>query len=542
MLRAERKKQREEAMPWAAEGVPVQQQHQESKFGAFATEDDYYFEYYRRLDAENQDATATASFPPPQSDSDSDETDGIGDAFDMALDVAHQFLMGPEWQSTIFQFIMERCNPTTFTPNDMSEGKFDHEHYDTWLSFREMAEQNVTTVLENLGLQSDMLVRRCRRVLRTKGNRQRRHASEVVRALLVIDDFGAFCRLVLDCQKTSVGNTTNDARQPDQYQNNAANNAAVTATPSAPPLEHGAANHIATAATTTAATTAEHKSSGSSPPTTMATPHSTQSTCTDKERQQLLDLPIDWSQQIHVARAIASKIDLDPSEQQWLIPWAHAALELNTHTDSTALSPEKLLALRSHVFLTRIDVDVFVAKKILQSSTTPPITHNATKSENTLMAHLNRQAELDKAVTDQRNIVLSTNDHLTINGNRYGEMYLYLQSVLRSTSSQSSTNDGRDIIPQRCGELVPQILKLLVLEAEQEHVIDHIRNSFEDESLSVPTEAPIWTNEGKETGDDGSSSSTEFMYASKTNEVTEFEDNDPFLDSIRYVGRRLVVG
>jgi hypothetical protein len=158
------------------------------------------------------------------------------------------------------------------------------------------------------------------------------------------------------------------------------------------------------------------------------------------------------------------------------------------------------------------------------------------------MAHLNRQAELDKAVTDQRNIVLSTNDHLTINGNRYGEMYLYLQSVLRSTSCQSSTNDGRDIIPQRCGELVPQILKLLVLEAEQEHVIDHIRNSFEDESLSVPTEAPIWTNEGKETGDDGSSSSTEFMYASKTNEVTEFEDNDPFLDSIRYVGRRLVVG
>ena len=118
---------------------------------------------------------------------------------------------------------------------------------------------------------------------------------------------------------------------------------------------------------------------------------------------------------------------------------------------------------------------------------------------------------------------------------------MYLQSVLRSTSSQSSTNDGRDIIPQRCGELVPQILKLLVLEAEQEHVVDQIRNSFEDESLSVPTEAPIRTTEGKETGGDGSSS-TEFMRASKTNEGTEFEDNDPFLDSIRYVGRRMVVG
>ena len=81
---------------------------------------------------------------------------------------------------------------------------------------------------------------------------------------------------------------------------------------------------------------------------------------------------------------------------------------------------------------------------------------------------LQRQNELENEVTLQRNVVLTSNKNLNINENMFGEMYMYMQDALTSSSSRSNrvSDDGRDVIPQRCGELVPQILKLLVLELE----------------------------------------------------------------------------
>ena len=218
ILRAQRRKNK---VPVAAVAVPVAEAGAggaggESKFGSFENEDAYYFEYYRRLEEEEEGEegrgeqvggegegegkeTRTDTYY-SSSEAESDENDGVGDEFDLALDIAHQFLTGNEWSNDILNFVEQRCQNQVFVPRDMEEGKFDHDHHQIWCEFRTMAEKKIETLLEQLGLSTDTLVRRCRRVLRTRGDRHRRHASQVVRALLVIDDFAAFCRLVLDIQ------------------------------------------------------------------------------------------------------------------------------------------------------------------------------------------------------------------------------------------------------------------------------------------------------------------------------------------------------
>ena len=369
-----------------------------SKFGAFEDEDAYYFEYYRRLEeeeaatAENNDDHATPLEPEPEPDS--DESDGIGDQFDLALDIAHQFLMGPEWQHTILSFVETHCNHKVFAPTDVCEGKFDHDNHSVWRKFCQTAETKVTGVLETLGLQADMLVRRCRRVLRTEGSRQKRHASEVVRALLVIDDFAAFCRLVLDCQ--GVSDCDYDYTRAQERD---ATTVMMGATPSAPPLdflEPQAENRahpnsaVVSRATSSSSSSSSSVTNTSTAPTVAPAP----SACTDTERLQLLDLPVDWSQQIQVARAIASKKDFNTTEQNVLVPWATAALQLDTHTDASTLLPEELLALRSHVFLTRISVDVFVAQQLWQNVQQTK-DRKETKQEDVLMTYLQRQTKVD---------------------------------------------------------------------------------------------------------------------------------------------------
>lgn len=498
LLREARRKEREQ-IPLATDCIPVTTG--ETKFGAFETEDDYYFEYFRRIQMEEDLTNNNIQVAEElEEEIDSDENEGTGDDFDMALDIAHQFLMGEEWQSDIINFITEQCSDTNFQPNDISEGKFNHENYDTWCKFREMSEKKVTDLLESLGLQADTLVRRCRRVLRTKGSGRRKHASEVVRALLVIDDFGAFCRLVLDCQDIKL----NERDQINQRK------------------------------TIPCASVAGQQTGNSSVATT------TQARCTDAERKQLLDLPIDWIQQVNVARAITSKKDLDNDETESLIPWAQAALQLNENINASVLSPEDLLSLRSRVFFTRIDVDVFVAKKLLHGSTTK--INNEEKSnqdENHLMNCLQRQNELQNEVTLQRNVVLTSNKNLNINENMFGEMYMYMQDALTSSSSRSNrvSDDGRDVIPQRCGELVPQILKLLVLEAEQEYIVNEIRSFFEDEALSVP-KVQIF-DKSVVVGDGGSNA---FESKEEQNEEKEVHDDHCFLDSIKYIKGKVLVG
>ena len=231
ILRAQRRKNK---VPVAAVAAPVAEAGAggaggESKFGSFENEDAYYFEYYRRLEEEEggqvgsgwqvegeggggreEEETRTDTYY-SSSEAESDENDGVGDEFDLALDIAHQFLTGIGWSNDILNFVEQRCQNQVFVPRDMEEGKFDHDHHQIWCEFRTMAEKKIETLLKQLGLSTDILVRRCRRVLRTKGDRHRRHASQVVRALLVIDDFAAFCRLVLDIQvkeKVSASMTT----------------------------------------------------------------------------------------------------------------------------------------------------------------------------------------------------------------------------------------------------------------------------------------------------------------------------------------------
>ena len=84
--------------------------------------------------------------------------------------------------------------------------------------------------------------------------------------------------------------------------------------------------------------------------------------------------------------------------------------------------------------------------------------------------------------------------------------------------------DGRDVIPQRASSIVPKILKLLVLEAEKEHIINTIRNTFEKDSLKVPTTTPT-------------------SFSSKTNDIDgeNDESDDPFLDSIRYLKGKVML-
>ena len=94
----------------------------------------------------------------------------------------------------------------------------------------------------------------------------------------------------------------------------------------------------------------------------------------------------------------------------------------------------------------------------------------------------------------------------------------------RLRSDKVNDHDGRDAIPQRAGTLIPQVLKLLVLEAEQEHVVNSIRNAFDQDDMQVPTTVPS-----------SSSSSSSSSPSSKE------QEDDPFLDSLRYLKGRVML-
>ena len=614
----------------------------ESKFGAFESEDAYYYEYYRRLDEEQQTTQqeqVLESEPDlePDLEPDSDENEAVGDTYDLALEVAHQFLMGEEWQRNITSFIHQNCS--TFTYKEMQEGKFDHQHHTVWNQFRDMVELKVSTILRQLGLEPEMLAARCRRVLRTRGSLQRRHASEVVRSLLVIDDFSAFCSLVIQLEEKRMDTINvplanddvplvNDTETYYETKNNAVDQQIDLIVQQDPTLytfsctknSNGAVSlgmelisrvsgggcivrnvetdsfaekngvkrghvimyinncnveryelsqvinllkGIENNGDPSAMTIVLRKriavsvSANKDSTTTDSTPSSTDFqrlksfTMTKEECHHLFDLPSDWFQQIKIATAIMNKKQKNKKELKYLLPWATASKKLDAHnyannqnsSDSTTinstLSPEEILQLRFDVFIKRIDVDLYVAKQMLRDVYAKTTESTATTEADVLMMKcLERQSLLENEVIEQRNVVLSTNQELNIHENMYGDIYLYLQTALRKEQNQENNlvddpnvsskmneteTDGRDVIPQRASSIVPKILKLLVLEAEKEHIINTIRNTFENDSLKVPTTTPT-------------------SFSSKTNDIDgENDESDAFLDSIRYLKGKVML-
>ena len=184
---------RAEGVPVAAEATPV--------FGAYGQDgasssgagqahadcdgDDYYQQY------EGYDGEYEGFYYDPSYEPSSDEEVGADAGSDLALDVAHQFLFGPEWRADILAFLSERAH--VFAVRDGGEGTsgaqddFSQSQHEAFCSFRVFAERRLDALLSSMGLTSAALAARCRRVLRTEGSERRDAAVMVVQSLLAVE-------------------------------------------------------------------------------------------------------------------------------------------------------------------------------------------------------------------------------------------------------------------------------------------------------------------------------------------------------------------
>ena len=163
-------------------------------------DDNYYHQYAGYGDGEYEGFYYDYDY-----EESSDEELGTEAGADLSLDVAHQFIFGGEWRSDITSFLSEHAH--VFAPDasarDSPDGPgaqddFSQPQHKVFCSFRVFAERRLDAVLSSMGLTSDALAARCRRVLRTEGSSRRDVATMVVQSLLAVDSFAAFARLCID--------------------------------------------------------------------------------------------------------------------------------------------------------------------------------------------------------------------------------------------------------------------------------------------------------------------------------------------------------
>ena len=110
---------------------------------------------------------------------------------DVWIDAVSQFLRGDSWRKKVVNYVDKNC--ILFAEDDNEITAFTHGQYEIWRDFKNMVEDSISSVLNDLGGSSESFSKACDERLAEQDKGPRDAAvKDVLRKLLTYDNFEDF--------------------------------------------------------------------------------------------------------------------------------------------------------------------------------------------------------------------------------------------------------------------------------------------------------------------------------------------------------------
>ena len=435
---------------------------------------------------------------------------------DVWIDAVSQFLRGNSWRKKVVNYVDKNC--ILFAEDDNEITAFTHGQYEIWRDFKNMVEDSISSVLNDLGGSSESFSKACDERLAEQDKGPRDAAvKDVLRKLLTYDnfeDFGFMMKLrwreienndFCDADYLANETTSNDNNNRDEEEvYEGKKNQQVHAQS----LAYGSNNHSEYNNTNN-----NNGSSSSSKTSAEDNRNNNNYNETEDEKVEKLRRELqrkEWEIQLEIAKSITENDDTSNKKEPELVEWARGVVHMNKLLlPGSGASGKDISEHRRTLSILRNKVDLMVARKMLEDNdnirakliedreknnfnsmngTNGGSTNNNTSSMNDLIEldekNLNEliemHAEKQNDVNMQReNCTVYFHDQ-RISQEAYSEVYFFLKDMIKQNNSFIFEQDEvHDFIFKRIGHeemsLVPELLKLLVLEDEEAWLQEHIR-------------------------------------------------------------------
>lgn len=367
--------------------------------------------------------------------------------------------------------------------DDMSS--FTHAQYGVWHQFKDIVDSCISAVLSDLGGSEEAFAEACENILKEKDKGPRDAAvKDVLRKLLTYDSFESFGYMMkVRCQELD-GRVPSDANYFEEA--NGGSIAGVKLSEDAGTIQRRE---------TKTSTVEEDEVEG-------------------LRRQLQLK---EWEIQLEIAKSIisTSKSGEDSAGREpELIEWAQGVLEMERLLLPTSgASAAEISAFRRSLTILRNKVDLMVARKMLEENDQlrrklekdreeqeKRLANGGDyveqrgvleKGERGLESLLDQHVEKQADAETQRQICVCYFQDQRVSQESYSEVYFFLKDMVRqeNCSFMLEQDEVHDFIFNRLGHeemtLVPEMLKLLVLEDEEAWLQAHIRSIVSGEPLSL---------------------------------------------------------
>ena len=419
---------------------------------------------------------------------------------DVWIDAVDQFLRGNQWKKRVVDFVDKNC--ILFADEDDEITAFSHGQFDIWQEFKDTVEDSIGGVLNDLGGSPEAFSKACDERLAKEDKGPRDAAvKDILRKLLTYDSFEDFGFMMkLRCKEIE-NNEVCDADylsstlQREKDNENAKNMHSYEGKNSvdAQSLAYGGTTQVDVKDDSTAAEGAGEDE--------------------DDEKVEQLRRELqrkEWEIQLEIAKSIlqdddAGKSDAGKKEPE-LVAWARGVVYMDKLLlPGSGASGQDISEHRRTLSILRNKVDLMVARNMLQENDNTRekllATRNEMESQESKMSmgslvefderNLNElitlHAEKQNDVNVQRSSCTSYFEDNRISQETYSDVYFFLKDMIKQNNTFIFEQDEvHDFIFKRVGHeqmsLVPELLKLLVLEDEELWLQEHIRKLVSEDA------------------------------------------------------------